>query len=119
MTLPHREAASVSRIPLHANGSEGSMMDLRRPDPPADAPSWWVIHLPVQVSDVQAAIALADAVARVAAAHHPPVLAESTTVSPETNQTMKFFVYCGKYLSAGGRCELLARHGDDCGPRTK
>lgn len=97
----------------------------RSPDPDEatgtdDTPSWWVVHLVIEACDVTGALGMADAVARVAAAHHPPVIAGETTVSRVDHQTARHQVYCDRRLTTGEpgrRCELLHGHLDQCGPR--
>jgi hypothetical protein len=100
--------------------------DLQRsPDPDeatgaAHTPSWWVVHLVIEASNVQGALAMADAVARVAGAHHPPVVAGETSVSRVDHQSARHQVYCDRRLTTGEpgrRCELLHGHLDGCGPR--
>jgi hypothetical protein len=88
------------------------------PDEPDDPP-WWMIHIPVEVVDVHAALALADVIAQAVAPAHPAVVAGAIAVSHEETPDVHHPVYCDKRVPLSNRrCGLHAAHHGICTPRT-
>ncbi|MFD2768191.1 hypothetical protein [Micromonospora eburnea] len=79
------------------------------------SPPRHVIHLPVLVGGLDAALGLARRLAR-ALATWPEVDAAGTTVSEEDTQHVRHWVFCDWIMPDRRRCPLPAGHSGPCAP---
>jgi hypothetical protein len=78
----------------------------------------WVVHLSVDVPDVQAAMAVAERLCVFAHGVFPQVVAGLTTVSRADHQSVQHHVFCDRILpDRNGRCILRSGHRGECAPR--